>query len=159
MIITLKNVKIAKFASEETLCFRATVLVDGKVAGEASNDGHGGANRYQPWSLRDTLTEYAASLPPWTAHGETHAHDADTAFGDVMDAWQIKKDFERAVAKKIVLVKTDGKLYTASVPKGSDLAAAAARFVGRTGITSVLNLLPTDEALAAWTAAHARVAP
>lgn len=43
MEIKLKNLKIAKFMSEETTCFQATVYVDGKKAGMAQNDGHGGS--------------------------------------------------------------------------------------------------------------------
>lgn len=39
MNITLKNLKISNFMSEETICFQATVLVDGKKAGIAQNDG------------------------------------------------------------------------------------------------------------------------
>ena len=42
MEIKLKNLKIAKFMSEETTCFQATIYVDGKIAGTAQNDGHGG---------------------------------------------------------------------------------------------------------------------
>ena len=43
MDIKLKNLKIAKFMSEETTCFQATIYVDGKIAGTAQNDGHGGS--------------------------------------------------------------------------------------------------------------------
>ena len=41
--ITLKNLKVADFASEETLCFNATVVFDGTPIAEARNDGHGGS--------------------------------------------------------------------------------------------------------------------
>ena len=41
--ITLKNLKVADFASEETLCFTATVMFDGRPIAEARNDGHGGS--------------------------------------------------------------------------------------------------------------------
>lgn len=40
--ITLKGFKHAAFASQETLCFEATVYIDGKKAGHARNDGCGG---------------------------------------------------------------------------------------------------------------------
>ena len=46
MKITVKNLKVAEFASEETLCFTATVYIDGKMAFTAKNDGHGGCNFY-----------------------------------------------------------------------------------------------------------------
>ena len=41
--ITLKHLKVADFASEETLCFTATVLFDGVAIADARNDGHGGS--------------------------------------------------------------------------------------------------------------------
>lgn len=46
MKIEVKNVKEAKFASEETMCFEAMVYVDGKKVGRVSNQGHGGPNYY-----------------------------------------------------------------------------------------------------------------
>jgi len=42
MKITLKNFKHLARLSEETLCFTATVCIDGDKAGFASNHGHGG---------------------------------------------------------------------------------------------------------------------
>src|SRR3546814_10803069 len=41
--ITLKNLKVADFASEETMCFSATVVFDGTPLAEARTDGHGGS--------------------------------------------------------------------------------------------------------------------
>ena len=35
--ITIKSFKTVKWMSEETICFTASVLIDGKVIGEASN--------------------------------------------------------------------------------------------------------------------------
>lgn len=47
--ITVKNLKHAEFASEETYCFNATVYVDDKRFCYAKNDGHGGCDMY--WSI------------------------------------------------------------------------------------------------------------
>src|SRR3546814_16561051 len=41
--ITLKNLKVADFDSEETMCFSATVVFDGTPIAEARNAGHGGS--------------------------------------------------------------------------------------------------------------------
>lgn len=43
-VVTLKNVKHAAFASEETFCYEATAYVDGKRFCIVSNDGHGGCD-------------------------------------------------------------------------------------------------------------------
>lgn len=46
MKIELKNVKINLTFSEETIMFRADLVIDGVVAGEADNDGRGGSTFY-----------------------------------------------------------------------------------------------------------------
>src|SRR3546814_16231844 len=61
----LKNLKVADFASEETMCFSATVVFDGTPIAEARNDGHGGST-----SLR-ALNGKAALL----AQAEPFAND------------------------------------------------------------------------------------
>ena len=45
MKIELKRVEHAKFASEETECFKANLYVDGKKIATCDNDGHGGPTR------------------------------------------------------------------------------------------------------------------
>jgi hypothetical protein len=40
--IQIKGFKHAAFASQETLCFTATVYINGKKVGHADNAGHGG---------------------------------------------------------------------------------------------------------------------
>lgn len=48
MEVTVKNLNVAHFASDETLCFQATVYIDGKRAFTAKNEGRGGPNMYEP---------------------------------------------------------------------------------------------------------------
>jgi len=68
--IELRNVKYAAFASEETSCFRATVVVDGKPFCVASNDGHGGPDFFEPIAkitrakLDDEIFEIAKRINP-----------------------------------------------------------------------------------------------
>ena len=64
MNIVLKNVKHSALASQETECFVFSIYVDGQKLGFASNDGRGGNTSISPNSLRITLDEYAATLPP-----------------------------------------------------------------------------------------------
>lgn len=47
MKIELKKLKIAEHMSEETTAFTADIFIDGKEAGYAKNDGHGGCTFYQ----------------------------------------------------------------------------------------------------------------
>lgn len=66
--ITLRNLKVAQFASEETLCFRATVLFDGKPIAEASNQGHGGNTDIRALNGQQAKVQeaekFAKALPP-----------------------------------------------------------------------------------------------
>ena len=66
--ITLKNLKVADFASEETLCFNATVVFDGTPIAEARNDGHGGSTFLHALNRKAGLLEeedaFASGLPP-----------------------------------------------------------------------------------------------
>ena len=48
MEITSKNISHNERLSEETNCFSATIYIDGKKAGEASNHGHGGPTMIHP---------------------------------------------------------------------------------------------------------------
>ena len=63
--IELKNVKIAQYLSEETTAFAASIYVDGKKAGTAKNDGHGGPN-FVDWNdneLGRQVEAWANALP------------------------------------------------------------------------------------------------
>jgi hypothetical protein len=43
LVIGIRSLKVQRRLSEETLCFSATIVVNGKAAGEATNRGSGGA--------------------------------------------------------------------------------------------------------------------
>lgn len=58
-MVTVKNVKEAKFMSEETMCFNASVYFDGKRVGTAENRGHGGETMIFP--VKGKNSELAAA--------------------------------------------------------------------------------------------------
>lgn len=121
-ILTVKNLKVAEFASEETLCFEATIYVDGKPFCRASNEGRGGPNNY--WTLepnpgRDVTihAELAMRLSPRAKATNAEARLANEAEGLTReklgwDGWLKADDaglfyrdyygvFERAVGKAV----------------------------------------------------------
>ena len=67
MKIEIKNIKINTAFSEETICFKADVYVNGVKTAYASNDGHGGCTFYNAYeNKRELLREaeaYVKSLP------------------------------------------------------------------------------------------------
>lgn len=92
--ITLQGLKYAQFASHETACFEATVLVDGKKFCHASNDGQGGPNFYEPLkgqsgaALRDEIYDVGMRLNPKASPNYEMAREAgkDVAFDNYDDA-------------------------------------------------------------------------
>jgi hypothetical protein len=51
MKLELKNIKLNMAFSEETICFKADLYVNGKKVAYASNDGRGGCTFYNTYSL------------------------------------------------------------------------------------------------------------
>ncbi len=124
--VSLKNLKVADFASEETLCFTATVLFDGEPIADANNDGHGGMTfvraRDGKRSKLAEAEEFAASLPPDVTEYDDPQdrsrkltieitldylvdHLANTMHADK----KIRAAFNRDIGNKVLFVK-DGKL-------------------------------------------------
>lgn len=59
--LSLKGYKSVSWMSEETVCFTATVLIDGKIVGEANNEGHGGSTwiRFSSPAAESYANEFA----------------------------------------------------------------------------------------------------
>ena len=114
MNIKIKNLKVAEFASEETLCFECSVYVDGKRAFTAHNDGRGGCNYYDPIKGQDYQVErdaeaYAQTLPPippnpeWEWDTTGLDYDLDLLIGDLVTKMQDEKEVKSKCRKWIVL--------------------------------------------------------
>lgn len=105
--IELKGVKLFAELSEETTAFFCTVYVNGVKAFTASNDGKGGANRYDLVKLtdrhRDLLRqaeEYARSLPPKPYQGMELTYDLDLLMGDLLMEWEVNRWLKRQCRTK-----------------------------------------------------------
>lgn len=168
--ITLKNLKVAYFASEETLCFTATVLFDGKPVATASNDGHGGSTRLLALEgQRDRLSEaeaFAASLPPDVSEYVDPNDSAcrftiDMTLDYLVDGLanamhgdrKLRSAFNRDIGNKVLFIK-DGKLLFL---KGIKLKAIADRKAYFAALRSrqaqpivILAELAPDEAFGLW---------
>ena len=102
--ITIKNVKIADFASEETLCFEATLYVDGKCVGHVSNAGQGGPNSYESLETERSLNEIvkAADIKV-EAYDTVLTKDLDWIVSDLINEYEMIKEaraWKSKVAKK-----------------------------------------------------------
>jgi hypothetical protein len=158
MKIELKNVKHAAFASEETACFFAKVYIDGELAGEASNDGHGGANMYHPWALHDRLQAYAATLPPRKLDmGDGNfievQPDADSLIARLLDEHLARKQFDRHIRDRIVWRDKGGKIRISVKMNRTELEHALKMPDLKKKLRDadvILNTMPKDEAFAVY---------
>ncbi|VFR33634.1 FIG01218499: hypothetical protein [plant metagenome] len=176
--ITLKNLKVAEFASEETLCFSATVLFDDVAVAEARNDGHGGSTfLHALQGKRDLLSEaeqFAKALPPATLDCGVSDEDdnplivdvtldflvdqlADTMHGDR----KLRAAFSRDIGNKVLFIKGGKLLFLKGIKllflKGIKLKAIADRPAYFAALRArqaqpivILAELPPDEAFALW---------
>ena len=142
MNIELKNVKHAAFASEETECFSATIYIDGKKAGEVSNDGHGGPDSFHPWALQTKIDAYAKTLPKadishFYNDGEKHEMEqsAEMLIGEILNKYLETRQLKRMCANKVLFRKpnetyADGAYHTL---KSKFSPAAKQHLVGKYG--------------------------
>lgn len=165
MKVELRNVKYAAFASEETSCFQATIYIEGKRAGEVSNDGHGGSDNIHPDSVRVLLDAYGATLPNYDASvnlGEPagtrmYPQDAETIIADLFTDWQYRRDLTRALSKKLLFTKAGehGIFQSKTLAKPALARVVAEQSVfekarSQLKADKILNCLPLDEALAIY---------
>lgn len=173
--VSLAKIKHAEFASEETHCFSAEVLLDGKVVALVSNDGHGGCDMWYPARKGGTMTEayaakkliddYGATFPPHVCSFEespgvpaTLPVDADLIIGDLIEEWHRAKDQKRRIkrAQKLLATKStylrDGSCFTfKTIVPPEKQAQILAKYPG----AEFVNDLPFEVAFAKLEAAHA----
>lgn len=157
MKIELKNIKHAEFASQETNCFEAVIYIDGKRVGIVSNDGQGGCDNVHPYQVANQIDEYAKTLPPivceWidreTGRPAEITQNHETIFANLLNEWMLSKDLKRAMAKRILFQKEDGKVYETKIMPAAELKSRLnqTHLLEILKAKTVLNLLPFDKAL------------
>ncbi len=103
---SIKALKVARFASEETLCFKASVFLDGKRLGTASNEGHGGPNLYDFKVTGETQVAalaYAKEHVEWWEDSfEATSEVLDSVIGDLIDKVEEAKTIKRWTKTKVL---------------------------------------------------------
>jgi len=107
--ISLKSFKTVKWMSEETTCFTAVVLLDGKVIGEASNEGHGGSTflHYVTPAVKATAEEFAKSISPSDVKGWEFLSDKGFEFADLVDIVVGKEEEKKETARIVAKVRRE----------------------------------------------------
>ncbi len=150
MKVTLTKVKHAAFASQETNCFEAVVVIDGVPSIHVSNNGNGGCDLHRdivPGSFK-RLAAYAASLPlEDTMYGKMQP-TPDTIVGDLLTNHLSAKDLRRRL-KKHALYILDGKMMVCKPKPGIPCTQSQLiEFIKKKHPNAqILNSMPEEEAL------------
>lgn len=154
MNIQLTGVKHAKFASQETNCFEATIVIDGRNMGKVYNEGHGGCHSYSSDEAYRLLTQHAKTLPDVVSTTLMDPHDRSKPFSYKMDADHVvddlfmeamhAKDLKRLLKTKVLIIRGD-KLLAASIRKDETFEMVAPKVVKQGDM--VLNGLSDADAM------------
>ena len=146
MKIELKNIKHYESMSEETNCFQATIYIDGKRAGEASNRGYGDPINITPYELHKAINQYASTLPPLDYEGMQIEQDAEIIIGNLLNDWLLSQDLKKLMSGRVVFLKDSKLKQSAKLDKlrlTEVLKSNSPAFQGGT----ILNNLPFAEAV------------
>lgn len=158
--ITLRNLKIAKFASKETTCFAANVYFDGTFLGSAENDGNGGCTFFHygnDEAERANLAEaYAESI---RNPGDGRSFDGPLV--DLIDELvfreqankEITAHLKRAFKTKVLFIK-NGKVWSMAHKGRKVDPLMIAECKKRNPACPVLNDMPFDRAIDMWKTAQ-----
>lgn len=85
-LTTVKSLKVARFASQTSLCFEAKIHVDGRPFCIVSNEGRGSCNNFDelkggPKNLWDAMDEVGKRLDPNSVATDEEAKAANDAAG------------------------------------------------------------------------------
>ncbi len=107
--VTLKSFKPIKSMSEETVCFTANVYLDGKLIGEAANEGHGGCTfvHFVNATAKATADAFAKSINPADVDGWEFLADSGFTFDCLVDIAVQSESKKKADASTLKRVKKD----------------------------------------------------
>jgi hypothetical protein len=147
--ITLKAFKHIKTMSRETLCFTATVCLDGKVIAHAENQGHGGCTYIWLTDLgkADPAVANCGSLASLV---DAQAYALEQAAEDA----RLRKRVAKDLATTVMFTRRGDAVGGCRVLKQkyatpAETIAAAKDFAARQpDVECVFNLLPFEQAFA-----------
>lgn len=121
MKIEVKNIKTNMAFSEETICFKADVYVNGKKVMYAENDGHGGMTSIHPYGIENRKVyqdaeEYLRSIE---TDEYSKKYPLEYLVDDVIDDYVNERERKKFIAKRnkdaekyLVIYKDDEYSYS-----------------------------------------------
>ena len=152
MKIELKALKYSDFASQETHCFYANIYIDGKKAGWAENNGHGGMTTIHPHQLYTTIRQCTDKIPPRIVkYGDTEMSidtSPDSYIDELVTLALHERDLKRAMKSRILFTR-ENQVFETKKLTAAELAISLdnAHLKEKLKADQVLNLLPMGEAL------------
>lgn len=157
MKLKLTGIKHAKFASQETPCYEATLHVDGAKAAMIMNEGRGGCDhvRWIDRTVGERVDAHFAAMPKRNVNLGTDAKPIWHEMQPSLETWcygeldraEALKAIRRATAKKVVGFHDGRELHFQIAP--SDLERARPTLEKRHPGIVFLNGLNDDALLAA----------
>jgi hypothetical protein len=153
MKITLKSIKYAAFASEETNCYSGTLYVDGKKIGTVSNQGHGACDTFRgDWDAHKKADEWCkANLPKWAAYGDTNLTNEtnlEMHCANLLDTFLVTTDVKRAFKTKVLFRKPEGGIY--EIKHRGQIAQTIASIIKQNPNADILNNMTVEQAVAVY---------
>jgi len=114
MLIELRKLKIIKALSEETPCYTAEIWIDGSLAFEASNRGHGGADHYrQVGSItEETVNAWLkANREPRSFCGHTFEPNLEHEVARLMDEAEQSGLLRRRLRTHVITIE-EGEVFS-----------------------------------------------
>lgn len=171
MNLTLKNIKHAAFASEETYCYSAVLYLDGKALAIVGNDGQGGCDYVHPATRTMDMNVYRSALEeitafflgqPEKATGIPNPDGTEFMMRDTLETWcsyQVSlflaaKEMSRELKKHIIFVKNknDSDLFRLKIVDMSKISILKARIKKDFPDSVILNDLSKEDAFGLWLA-------
>jgi hypothetical protein len=161
--LTFKSFKTVRWMSEETICFTASLYLDGKEIGLASNEGKGGCTHLSYYSpkAKANLEAFAKSLNPADFKGwefRTEGFDVTDLVDILVEQEDKKKEIQRIVKKvkkdcmdKVIFLKSgaDPKMGYSLLKCGSaNIERGINAMIGKYGKEITIINGMTDEAIA-----------
>ena len=163
--ITLKNLKHAAYASQETHCFNATIYLDDERAFKVSNEGAGGPNEYFPYQRqgeRDFQSSYryvSDAARDWVKETDPDFYDLikdddddwaslDWVVTHLINEHLLLKHMRDIMKRKVVFLdRDDSKVYTITEKPTPDKIDYLRRQHPK---WQLFNDIGEDERLALW---------
>lgn len=152
MKIELKALKYSDFASQETHCFHANIYIDGKKAGWAENNGHGGMTSIYPHQLYTTIRQCTDKIPPrFVIYGDKEMSidtSPDSYIDELVTLALHERDLKRAMKTRILFTR-ENQVFETQKFSAAQMAADLKNphLKERLKADKILNLLPMDKAL------------